>query len=210
MPWRTLTPSSSLLRAFAVRACSECSTDTAGKRPPSGAARISPACVRYPCSQRSWSRSRSVQCLLNALRENRSGRVVDALEHAFHDADEQLEQMWAESDGEKDSGSTAVVAFLRLEEEDGEQSFAPSKQPLSKVLPRAPRTHDGNAGRSSSKDLNSMNSFLTPLRSSGPQRGCHAAFRCRKGALLCQRRGRARSPLPWRESCSPDIRPQSI
>ncbi|KAH9895137.1 protein serine/threonine phosphatase 2C [Cubamyces lactineus] len=92
-----------------------------------------------------WCSKNFPRCLLNALRENQSGRVVDALEHAFHDADGQLEQTWAESDGEKDSGSTAVVAFLRLEEEDGGQSFAPSKQPLAKVLPRAPKTHDGNA-----------------------------------------------------------------
>lgn len=39
--------------------------------------------------------------------------------------DRAIHDLWAKSDGEVRSGSTAVVAFLRLEDDSGQQSFIP-------------------------------------------------------------------------------------
>ncbi|KAI9068257.1 protein serine/threonine phosphatase 2C [Trametes sanguinea] len=85
-----------------------------------------------------WCSRNFPRCLLGALRENKSAEVVDALKAAFQDADAQLEQQWAESDGKMDSGTTAVVAFLRVEDASGEQSFLPSDyDPLGTAVPSA-------------------------------------------------------------------------
>ncbi|KAL7281795.1 hypothetical protein ACG7TL_005118 [Trametes sanguinea] len=85
-----------------------------------------------------WCSQNFSRCFLGALRQNKSGEVVEALKGAFQDADAQLEQQWAESDGKMDSGTTAVVAFLRVEDASGEQSFLPADyEPLSIAVPSA-------------------------------------------------------------------------
>ncbi|KAI0675128.1 protein serine/threonine phosphatase 2C [Trametes maxima] len=82
----------------------------------------------------SWCRSNYNTFLVDALEEHRNGNVIDALKSSFVRADEDLERIWLESGGKEHSGTTAVVAFLRLEDDKGRQSFAPTRRnPLERV-----------------------------------------------------------------------------
>lgn len=54
--------------------------------------------------------------------------IPEILNQTFHDVDESLSRMCEESDGKMHSGCTAVTAFLRIEDEDGHQSFLPASQ----------------------------------------------------------------------------------
>ncbi|KAI0374192.1 protein serine/threonine phosphatase 2C [Pilatotrama ljubarskyi] len=83
-----------------------------------------------------WCKENYAKCLLSALQENESAKVTDALNKSFREVDQNLEQMWTQSGGEVHSGSTAVVAFIRIEDERGQQSFAPSNyEPLATAVP---------------------------------------------------------------------------
>ncbi|KAI0645533.1 protein serine/threonine phosphatase 2C [Trametes meyenii] len=82
----------------------------------------------------SWCRKNYTVSLADALEERRNGNIIDALKSSFERVDEDLERIWLESGGKKHSGTTAVVAFLRLEDSKGQQSFAPTRRnPLERV-----------------------------------------------------------------------------
>lgn len=57
--------------------------------------------------------------------------VPDILNKTFHQVDASLSQMCEESDGKIHSGCTAVTAFLRIEDADGQQSFYERSEPHS-------------------------------------------------------------------------------
>ncbi|KAI0769785.1 protein serine/threonine phosphatase 2C [Trametes elegans] len=83
-----------------------------------------------------WSSKHYASCLLSVLQQNESGKVIDALNQSFRDVDKRLEEFWEASKGEQHSGCTAVVAFIRLEDEKGGQSFVPeSYEPLGTSVP---------------------------------------------------------------------------
>ncbi|KAF9452388.1 protein phosphatase 2C [Macrolepiota fuliginosa MF-IS2] len=61
--------------------------------------------------------------LLGALHEAPHDPIPDILNRTFHKVDASLSRMCEESDGKIHSGCTAVTAFLRIEDDDGQQSF---------------------------------------------------------------------------------------
>lgn len=87
--------------------------------------------------------------LINALRKDKSAPVPDVLNETFHDVDMSLSRLSEESDGKMHSGCTAVTAFLRLEDENGEQSFLPPDFEL--VAPRIPSGEHSDEATKQSK-----------------------------------------------------------
>ncbi|KLO19471.1 protein phosphatase 2C [Schizopora paradoxa] len=71
-----------------------------------------------------WCGQHFHEHLLECLHKNPSMPIPDVLNHTFHSVDSALSQM-AQNDSKMHSGCTAVTAFLRLEDENGEQSFLP-------------------------------------------------------------------------------------
>ncbi|KAJ7703195.1 phosphatase 2C-like domain-containing protein [Mycena rosella] len=74
-----------------------------------------------------WCGAHFHQYLLSALKRLHLP-VPDILNQTFHDVDESLSRMCEESEGKIHSGCTAVMAFLRVEDADGGQSFLPPSQ----------------------------------------------------------------------------------
>ncbi|KAJ7901832.1 phosphatase 2C-domain-containing protein [Mycena olivaceomarginata] len=75
-----------------------------------------------------WCGSHFHEYLLSCLKRMSSMPIPEILNQTFHDVDESLSRMCEESDGKMHSGCTAVTAFLRIEDEDGHQSFLPASQ----------------------------------------------------------------------------------
>ncbi|KAF7288649.1 PPM-type phosphatase domain-containing protein [Mycena chlorophos] len=75
-----------------------------------------------------WCGSNFHLSLLSSLKKHNSLPIVDVLNHTFHDVDEALSRMCEESQGKIHSGCTAVTAFLRVEDEHGQQSFIPPSE----------------------------------------------------------------------------------
>jgi len=70
-----------------------------------------------------WCGHHFHEYLLDTLRSNRNAPIPDVLNETFHNVDANLSKMSEESDGKMHSGCTAVTAFLRIEDENGKQSF---------------------------------------------------------------------------------------
>ncbi|CDO69373.1 hypothetical protein BN946_scf184961.g15 [Trametes cinnabarina] len=126
-----------------------------------------------------WCSQHFPRRLLNALRKNTSGEILEALTNAFQDVDAQLEQQWAESSGNMDSGTTAVVAFLRIEDAQGEQSFLPSNyNPLGIAVPSA-------GGNTIKQMVDDANDIFSP-----PPNACSRVLYCANvgdaRAVLCR------------------------
>ncbi|KAI0355645.1 protein serine/threonine phosphatase 2C [Trametes cingulata] len=110
-----------------------------------------------------WCKENYARCLLSALQENESGKVTDALNKSFREVDKNLEQMWAQSGGEVHSGSTAVVAFIRVEDEKGQQSFAPSNyEPLGVAVPEESEDGKSAGGTGSVKTRSQSDKVFVP------------------------------------------------
>ena len=113
----------------------------------------------------------SPQCLINALRKDKSSPIPDILNQTFHDVDMNLSRLSEESDGKMHSGCTAVTAFLRVEDEDGGQSFLPSGFELvspSPSLGDSPNSNDSSGnGNDSPKSKGSTSKLLHAIKSLG-------------------------------------------
>ncbi|KAI1794202.1 protein serine/threonine phosphatase 2C [Ganoderma leucocontextum] len=83
-----------------------------------------------------WCGQNFALCLLHAMRRDLSATIPDLLNQTFHDVDMNLSRLSEESDGKMHSGCTAVTAFLRLEDESGNQTFLP--QDFELVAPPLP------------------------------------------------------------------------
>ncbi|KAJ8462655.1 hypothetical protein ONZ45_g3169 [Pleurotus djamor] len=70
-----------------------------------------------------WCGSHFHEYLLQAIHESTTTPIPDILNTTFHKVDERLSDMCEESEGKIHSGCTAVTAFLRIEDADGNQSF---------------------------------------------------------------------------------------
>jgi protein phosphatase PTC1 len=70
-----------------------------------------------------WCGSHFHEYLLECLRTSPDKSIPDMLNQTFHNVDSRLSRMCKESDGKLHSGCTAVTAFLRIEDTDGQQSF---------------------------------------------------------------------------------------
>jgi protein phosphatase PTC1 len=65
----------------------------------------------------------SLQYLQKAIKNNPTLSIPDILNQTFHDVDSHLSKLAEDADGKMHSGCTAVTAFLRIEDPDGNQSF---------------------------------------------------------------------------------------
>ncbi|KAJ7647332.1 phosphatase 2C-like domain-containing protein [Roridomyces roridus] len=79
-----------------------------------------------------WCGAHFHQYLLSSMKRL-AMPIPDVLNQTFHDVDESLSRMCEESAGKIHSGCTAVTAFLRIEDQDGHQSFLPPSQDADDV-----------------------------------------------------------------------------
>jgi len=70
-----------------------------------------------------WCGNHFHEYLLEAIHASPKHPIPDILNTTFHAVDETLSRMAEESDGKMHSGCTAVTAFLRIEDEEGQQPF---------------------------------------------------------------------------------------
>jgi len=70
-----------------------------------------------------WCGQHFHEYLLDTLRKAPEAPIPDILNRTFHNVDASLSRMCEESDGKIHSGCTAVTAYLRIEDDDGRQSF---------------------------------------------------------------------------------------
>lgn len=70
---------------------------------------------------------------MDCLRTSSDKSIPDVLNQTFHNVDSRLSKMCEDSDGKIHSGCTAVTAFLRIEDIDGQQSFLPALPDLDTV-----------------------------------------------------------------------------
>lgn len=119
----------------------------------------------FPHNQKpSW------QYLLAALRTSSSATIPDILNETFHNVDRQLSRLCEESDGKIHSGCTVVTAFLRIEEEDGRQSFLPTPPP-SPPFPTESGSRSGSESPTepadeSSKEIDKKSKSKSPTSTS--------------------------------------------
>ncbi|KAI9571110.1 phosphatase 2C-domain-containing protein [Boletus coccyginus] len=73
-----------------------------------------------------WCGQHFHEYLLDSLRTSSSIAIPDILNETFHSVDRRISRLCEESDGKIHSGCTAVTAFLRIEDADGQQSFLTS------------------------------------------------------------------------------------
>ncbi|KAF7321413.1 PPM-type phosphatase domain-containing protein [Mycena kentingensis (nom. inval.)] len=73
-----------------------------------------------------WCGSHFHSYLLSSMNRHQALPIPDILNQTFHDVDENLSRMCEESQGKIHSGCTAVTAFLRVEDDHGQQSFVPA------------------------------------------------------------------------------------
>ncbi|KAF7376149.1 Phosphatase 2C like protein [Mycena sanguinolenta] len=78
-----------------------------------------------------WCGSHFHEYLLTCLLRLLGKPIPEILNQTFHDVDESLSRMCEESAGKIHSGCTAVTAFLRIEDADGQQSFLPTSASVS-------------------------------------------------------------------------------
>ncbi|KAH7888853.1 phosphatase 2C-domain-containing protein [Phlebopus sp. FC_14] len=78
-----------------------------------------------------WCGQHFHEYLLDSLRTSSSTTIPDVLNQTFHNVDGRISRLCEESEGKIHSGCTAVTAFLRIEEPDGQQSFLTSPTPDS-------------------------------------------------------------------------------
>lgn len=90
--------------------------------PPNGAGNTFMRCVEG-CGICLTNTQELPQYLLDALHSAPGVPIPDILNRTFHNVDASLSRMCEESDGKIHSGCTAVTAFLRIEDDDGQQSF---------------------------------------------------------------------------------------
>ncbi|KAH7924269.1 protein phosphatase 2C [Leucogyrophana mollusca] len=110
-----------------------------------------------------WCGEHFHEYLLEALRAAPSSTIPDVLNETFHNVDRRISRMCEESEGKIHSGCTAVTAFLRIEDADGQQSFLTPPNSGSVSPPAPAPTDDTKSDRSSGSD--------TPSGDSGEETG---------------------------------------
>lgn len=94
-----------------------------------------PTFIHHSCHQLS-NLILCLQYLLKALHSSPDLSIPDVLNQTFQAVDDSLSRMCEESDGKIHSGCTAVTAFLRIEDDNGKQTFVvPTESPSSEGSP---------------------------------------------------------------------------
>ncbi|PVG01298.1 protein serine/threonine phosphatase 2C [Serendipita vermifera] len=114
-------------------------------------------------TRRTMEDAHSFVHLLESLHNHPDSKIPSILNKTFHAVDGHLSQMAAEQ--KTHSGCTAVTAFLRIEDEDGKQSF------LQSTTSGAPLTDEPNPNRpiSGSKIRTAMKNITSRLGSRGEE-----------------------------------------
>ncbi|KAF7289545.1 PAN2-PAN3 deadenylation complex subunit PAN3 [Mycena kentingensis (nom. inval.)] len=81
-----------------------------------------------------WCGSHFHSYLLSSMNRHQALPIPEILNQTFHDVDENLCRMCEESQGKIHSGCTAVTAFLRVEDDDGQQSFLAASTGLDDLV----------------------------------------------------------------------------
>ncbi|KXN90607.1 hypothetical protein AN958_03847 [Leucoagaricus sp. SymC.cos] len=108
-------------------------------------------------------------CLLDALHKLPDTPIPDILNHTFHDVDGALSRMCEESDGKIHSGCTVVTAFLRIEDDNGLQSFM-NDIPASPTANSAIIENDDISSKSGSGESLSINGEAKDVKDSKSKR----------------------------------------
>ncbi|KII92409.1 hypothetical protein PLICRDRAFT_133986 [Plicaturopsis crispa FD-325 SS-3] len=103
-----------------------------------------------------WCGGHFHETLLESLRASPALPIPDVLNQTFHNVDLRLSQMCEESEGKIHSGCTAVTAFLRVEDADGQQSFL-------HAIPDAPRVESPTIGDADSANVDSGSESHSPV-----------------------------------------------
>jgi len=101
-----------------------------------------------------WCGGHFHEFLLDCLRSSPTTAVPDIFNQTFHNVDERLSRMCEESDGKIHSGCTAVTAFLRVEDAEGQQTFLDPVSDSSPVteFPYPPEGNDAASEHDSSSE----------------------------------------------------------
>lgn len=92
--------------------------------------------------------------LLQAIHENPEMSIPDVYNTTFHAVDRVLSKISEDSDGKMHSGCTAVTAFLRIEDTEGQQSFADALSlPSPPLSPASSMDQDTNKGQDDVDDV---------------------------------------------------------
>ncbi|KAL1942062.1 hypothetical protein VTO73DRAFT_6592 [Trametes versicolor] len=110
-----------------------------------------------------WCGANFAPCLVNVLRKDKSAAIPDVLNQTFYEVDMNLSRLSEESEGKMHSGCTAVTAFLRLEDENGGQSFLPPGfEPLSPSVSGVSNNDEAGADGEAPKKSTSSESQPSP------------------------------------------------
>ncbi|KAF5354723.1 hypothetical protein D9756_005273 [Leucocoprinus leucothites] len=113
-----------------------------------------------------WCGQHFHEYLLDALRKTPDTPIPDTLNATFHNVDASLSRMCEESDGKIHSGCTAVTAFLRIEDDEGHQSFINDAPTSSAPNSAGSENDDVISNKSGSGDSLSINGELKQGRES--------------------------------------------
>ncbi|KAI0051824.1 protein serine/threonine phosphatase 2C [Auriscalpium vulgare] len=94
-----------------------------------------------------WCGNNFHKYLHEALKANPEANIPDVYNQTFHNVDRSLSRIAEESGGKIHSGTTAVTAFLRIEDREGGQSFAAS----------IPQPHANESDEAESADASGAN-----------------------------------------------------
>lgn len=135
-----------------------------------------PTSVYLIAPNRSWRAYTHAytQYLLDHLRTLPSQAIPDVLNETFHAVDGYLSRLAEESDGKIHSGCTAVTAFLRVEDEEGGQSFLRANAGASSsadgmAISIGNSTGGGPPAPDSPEPMDTDDGSTSPMRSASPE-----------------------------------------
>ncbi|KAH7916533.1 phosphatase 2C-domain-containing protein [Hygrophoropsis aurantiaca] len=93
-----------------------------------------------------WCGEHFHEYLLESLNATPTATIPDVLNETFHNVDKRISRMCEESEGKIHSGCTAVTAFLRIEDSDGQQPFLNGSRSASPPSPAGDTKSEASSG----------------------------------------------------------------